>query len=710
MKKYLLLSLFTFCIGMSNVIGQVNGPEQDCPFALPVCQTIFTQNSSYSGSGLIKDLPNNQSCLTNEENNSVWYIFTVNQSGPLEMVITPLQPDDYDFAIYNITGKSCSAITNDTLLTTRCNYSAFTGATGLKAGFAQTSAGVSDSNFLAPMNVVAGETYVLIVDNFNAGGGGYILDFTTSLPNPANIVDVTPPFITEINGLNCDTTRTITVKFSENVRCNSIDTTGGQFTITGPSGVSVVRAASTVCAAGAFANELVITLNQPIILGGNYTINTNPGVGGLVLTDFCNNQIQNIPFQFVAPDIVFADFDYTIRASCAADTFNFADQSIGNPIAWSWNFGDGSPISTLENPVHVFPDTSQFLVNLIATSADCSDTIAKLIDVTISFKADFIISNTNPCLGDTVFFSDNSPGTATNYLWDFGDGNIAGTQNAFNVYSASGTYVVTLSISDVNTPGCLDTATGIVFVKPLPDAAFLPDTDPICSGLPVRFTDATLGVIDSRLWDFGNGNTSTDSVGVFIFPSGGTYTVFHSVSDLFCGTDDTTLTFTVLDRPQVSLGEDTAVCLSESVVLAGPTGADSYIWSTGETTQIITFSAIPNEVALTVTANGCTNSDVIFVDEQNEDCFYVKIPSAFSPNGDGANDFLKIFLLRIQSFDLRIFNRWGELVFETNNANLLWDGTYKDEPQDIGVFQYYIEGVSISSDRFFRSGTVTLIR
>ena len=711
MTRKLILLFIVFLASTYSTFSQISGPEQDCPFALPICQTIYQQTQTYINSGFIKDMPDNGNCLTNEENNSVWYIFTVNTSGSLEMTITPLQNDDYDFAIYNLTGKGCNSITQDTLATTRCSYSAFPGATGLRNGFTDSVAGVADPTFLSPMNVLAGETYVLVVDNFNSGGGGYILDFTTNMPNAASIVDATPPAIASVSNFTCDTTRTIVINMSENVRCNSIDTTGGQFFITGSSAVSVIKAEGVNCGGGAFTNQIIITVAEPIVIGGTYTLNTGPGVGGLIIADFCNNQLQNIPLPINANDIVFADFDYTIKASCAKDTFYYEDITLGSPTAWSWNFGDGSSLSTNENPIHVYPDTTQYTLTLIVSSANCSDTISRLIDISSSFKADFTIGNDNPCLGDTVFFTDSSPGTATTYLWNFSDGNISGAQNPFNIYTEAGDYVVTLTISDISVPGCVDTARGLVFVKPLPDANFVADTDPICSGLPVRFTDNTTGTVESRFWDFGNGNTSTDSIGVFVFPVGGSYNITHRVTDLFCGFDEVTLIFDVLDRPQFSLGEDTAICLSETVVLAGPANAQAYRWSTGETTQIITFIDVPNEVGLTVTAsNGCFNSDDVFIDEQNEDCFYVKIPSAFSPNGDGRNDFLKIFLQRIQSFELKIFNRWGELVFETNNANLLWDGSYKGLPQDIGVFQYYIEGISISSDRFFRSGTVTLIR
>jgi gliding motility-associated-like protein len=709
--KIALLLLTFYCLSIADVAAQVTGPEQDCPSAIPVCQTVYSQNNSYLGNGNIEDLAGTLTCLSNRENNSVWYIFTVTQSGLLEMNITPLQNDDYDFAIFNITGLTCSDIGTNVAGKPRCSYSAFIGTTGMRAGFTDTVAGVADPPFLAPLNVTIGETYVLVVDNFNNGGGGYILDFTSNgVPNPASIIDVTPPVMAGIDATTCTPTRFLVLEMSENILCSSIDTLGAQFSITGPGSVSVIGARGPGCAVGAFSNTIILELSAPIYTGGNYTLNLHAGTNGLRLSDYCGNLALDAGLPFTMPDIIAADFDYTIRASCAKDTFYFADSSAGTAVSWLWDFGDGSATSTAQSPVHVFPDTIVYSVTLTVNSADCSSTITKQVDVSRSFAAGFTIDPAFACIGDTIFFTDTSPLGASNHLWRFGDGNIAGTNDAFNVYQTSGTFRVVLSISDISTPGCSDSSVQFVTISPLPDATFTASPDPICSGLPVRFNDASEGSIISYFWDFGNGNTSVAQEGIFTFPAGGNYDVTHIVSEAVCGSDTVTQNFTVIQRPQVSLGNDTAVCLSETVVLAGPASAESYLWSTGETTRTITFTAVPSDVALTVTSNGCTNSDVVFVDEKKEDCYYVKIPSAFSPNGDGKNDFLKIFLLRIKSFDLKIFNRWGELVFETNNANVMWDGTYKDSPQDMGVFQYFIEGYSISNEKFFRTGNLTLIR
>lgn len=719
MKQYklLLVTLLLFCI--NNLFAQLK-PEQDCFNAIPVCAPIYNQATSYVGNGEIKDIPDSSCCLSNEENNSVWYIFTVTQSGILEMSLTPLAQDDYDFAIYNISNASCNSILDGTLLPVRCSYFAYNPmlappnnnpVSGLQIGDTATSSGPSDFRMLRPLNVQLGETYVIVVDNFNVNGGGYNLDFTSTAnnPNPASIIDQEPPTMESLDPFSCDTSRTLVLNYSENISCSSIDTTGGQFTFTGPTNIGVVKAEGVGCNSSSFTNQVILTIAQPILLGGNYSLNLQAGSGGQTISDYCGNQAINNTLPLVVPTVAFADFDYTIAASCLTDTFYFNDISVSSAITWNWNFGDGSPTSTLQNPVHVFPDTIPYTITLIISTGTCTDTVSKVIDVTRSFSADFSISNLNPCIGDTVFFNDTSPGSAANYLWQFGDGNISGIDSTFNTYATSGSKTITLNIAD-GTGACTDSVSKTLNVRPVPDANFTTNTDPLCSGLPVRFNGTFNATADSTIWNFGNGNMLYDTTVTFTFPTGGTYDVQHTVIDLFCGTDDTTITFEVLQRPEFSIGNDTSICLSEEITISGPSGVDEYRWSTGETTQSIVFVEVPDEVAVTVTTNGCSNSDVIFVDERKEDCYYVKIPSAFSPNNDDLNDVLKIFLLRIKSFDLKIYNRWGELMFETNNANVLWDGFYKGELQDMAVYQYYVDGVSISGDRFFRSGNVTLIR
>ena len=87
------------------------------------------------------------------------------------------------------------------------------------------------------------------------------------------------------------------------------------------------------------------------------------------------------------------------------------------------------------------------------------------------------------------------------------------------------------------------------------------------------------------------------------------------------------------------------------------------------------------------------------------------IPDAFSPNNDGQNDILTIIDYDIKSLSyFRVYNRWGQILFETNDISSGWDGNYKGEPQDIGTYIYLIVGYSNDGEKVIKKGDVTLIR
>ena len=95
-------------------------------------------------------------------------------------------------------------------------------------------------------------------------------------------------------------------------------------------------------------------------------------------------------------------------------------------------------------------------------------------------------------------------------------------------------------------------------------------------------------------------------------------------------------------------------------------------------------------------------------------CLTCFIPSGISPNDDGVNDNFEIVgLFKFPSHHLQIFNRWGELIFETSNVNESWDGRYKNQPGDIGVYVWVVNYTGLRRATLFSeslSGNVTLIR
>ncbi|HTB32607.1 MAG TPA: gliding motility-associated C-terminal domain-containing protein [Bacteroidia bacterium] len=134
----------------------------------------------------------------------------------------------------------------------------------------------------------------------------------------------------------------------------------------------------------------------------------------------------------------------------------------------------------------------------------------------------------------------------------------------------------------------------------------------------------------------------------------------------------------------------------------------TYSWSTGQTTQTITGLNIGN-YTVTVQDQGCLpnyNSESISLYGNDE----VFVPNAFSPNGDGVNDILFVKSECLTSIDFEVFDRWGNKVFETENLNIGWDGTYKGLPMNPGTFVYFLKANLFDGTSFEKKGTIALVR
>jgi len=133
-----------------------------------------------------------------------------------------------------------------------------------------------------------------------------------------------------------------------------------------------------------------------------------------------------------------ADFTFTVNGFKA----NFLDRSSGNPTSWSWNFGDGSPLDSTQNPVHTYASAGSYTVVLTATNASGSNSKSDVVTITAAPVANFSFSKS----GLVVTFSDTSTNTPTSWLWNFGDGSpLITQQNPVHTYAAAGTYNVTLT-------------------------------------------------------------------------------------------------------------------------------------------------------------------------------------------------------------------------------------------------------------------------
>ncbi|RYY59655.1 MAG: T9SS type B sorting domain-containing protein, partial [Chitinophagaceae bacterium] len=314
----------------------------------------------------------------------------------------------------------------------------------------------------------------------------------------------------------------------------------------------------------------------------------------------------------------------------------------------------------------------------------------------------------------------------TSYQWTFGDGGTASVPNPVHTYNSPGQYNVQLVVN--TQAGCTDTAIiGPVKVVATPRVAIVADSI-VCRNERVPYAGQFLATDTSVVqwsWIFPNGNTSNQqNPGVQQYDTTGTFDVMAAVVNSSGCRDTLHQQLTVHGLPTVTLPAQITKFVGVPSVLNAQytSGVTGYSWSPATT---LSCANCPQPVATpsfntlyTVTAtdsNGCRNtaSVQVLVLCQGARVF---VPNTFSPNGDGHNDRFFVEgngLARMKS--LRVFNRWGEVVFESrdfpvNNASYGWDGMYKGQKAAPDVYIYQLEVFCENSEVLKFEGNVALIR
>lgn len=305
-----IVLLMFFSIASS---AQITGPEQDCIGATPLCNPVYMQNISYQGAGEIEDLPDGTSCLENEENNSVWFTFEIADSGVLEFVINSRSAGgtgfiDYDFSLFDITGRTCADIA-DSALEVRCNYAFSDSLTGLRSGDTAFIAGSGGPSFLAPLAVIPGQKLALLVDNFSTTDDGFTLDFSAST---ASFATPASPSLTVTNFESVNDSA-IRVETSYSIFCSSIASDGSDFSITGPTAITITEATVLNCDTATLTSTIYLYYTGHLIDGGTYTLTPKTGTDGNGLLTLCV-EVEQTGTSFIARDtVIFTSVDLTVE-------------------------------------------------------------------------------------------------------------------------------------------------------------------------------------------------------------------------------------------------------------------------------------------------------------------------------------------------------------------------------------------------------------
>jgi gliding motility-associated-like protein len=305
MPKYkfmrLIFFVFVFLSFTVNAQPPCGGPGSTAQSSISVCGSgVFPQPNLPSCTGVVLPsvpvpVPSTCAAIITSDN-AVWYRFRIFQSGTLGFLISPnMASDDYDWQIMNITGRNPQDVYT-TNLAVSFNINPTTGATGcVPAGTLDYNCGgVGFTKFNRLLPVLAGQDYLLMVNNYSSSGAGYNLSFTGGT---AVVTNTVPPTITSVSTVGCNTNQ-LKVTLSEDVLCNSLTTTGSEFSI--PS--ATITSVTSLCTAGTNAvNTFIINLQNPLATGG-YNLNVGNGSDGNILLDVCNDPMGavSIPFTTTA--------------------------------------------------------------------------------------------------------------------------------------------------------------------------------------------------------------------------------------------------------------------------------------------------------------------------------------------------------------------------------------------------------------------------
>jgi gliding motility-associated-like protein len=429
--------------------------------------------------------------------------------------------------------------------------------------------------------------------------------------------------------------------------------------------------------------------------------------------------------------------DYTIK-SCGDKTIFFENKTTeaSNVKEVEWRFEiNGTTVSDKVNKwftAFTFPDTGLYngMLLINQSSGGCSDTafihVRIFPPINASFSYDY-----DTCIAGPVTFTDHSTGEAVlnQWKWNFGiPGSASSQQNPAYLYPVPGDHPVKLKVSDMNQ--CSDDTTQVIHWFPAPPIIIIQPSSFLGCVPADIFFDNLSTPIDNRyniVWYFGDGDTMHNVISpTHLYDVEGVYDVRVEItSPIGCYVDadfpnlirvepSPTAAFTCDPDSDLSNFNNTVHFIDQSI------GAEHWNWQLGTHTTSLEQSPTHTFldtgtvfIRLIVThPAGCKDSITKELDFRPEITWYM--PNAFSPNGDGTNDdfFGKGFLNGVINFKMSIWNRWGELVFETSNPNDKWNGEKRNSggmsPE--GVYVYVVSFTGPRGEAKTYKGFATLVR
>jgi gliding motility-associated-like protein len=637
--------------------------------AFPVCGTTAFSQSTVP---LCGNRPIPGPCASDivTDKNPFWYRFTCYTPGTLGFVINPNNnSDDYDWQLFDITNRNPNDVFTDASLFVACNWSGDGGNTGASSSGRSlvVCAGFGKPLYSSMPLLQQGRNYLLLISHFTNSQSGYSLEFTGGT---AGITDPNLPAMLYARS-NCAGNQ-LKLKLNKKLKCNSISADGSEFFIPGASAVAITTAGYD-CGSSFDTDSLTINLNQSLS-PGTYQLTMRNGSDGNTLKDNCD---RSIPVGAVVPLVILpfapTPMDSLSPVGCAPAVLRLVFK---RDIQCSSIAADGSDFFvTGSSPITVAS------ANGVCNTDGLSSIIEVKLGAPIYLQGNYQIHLKRGTDGNTIIDECNRE-TPPGAMLPFNTADTVSADFTYNIYYG-------------------------------------------CKYDTVTFFHDGAHQVNSWFWVFDRNGFSSLQQPRSIFSQFGYKRISLVTSNGVCS-DTVTKVINLDNVLKAGFVSPDIVCPQEMIQFIDTSIGHIALWEwrfgNGNNSSLkqpppqnYTAPYYSNEqkyrVWLTVTDSlGC--QDAVFSDITAVGNCYISVPSAFTPNGDGVNDYLfAMNAYKAVNLDFKIFNRWGQLLFQTTDFRKKWDGTFRGQIQQTDTYVWYLNYTHRETKkRFNLKGTTVLIR
>lgn len=677
MLKSLIALFFTVLIWQGSFAQPCSLPGMTPSSAIPVCGTTpFRQEQVDNCSGSPIAIRGCTIAATSDR--AFWYEFTCYQTGTLGFLISGLNAsDDYDWCLFDITGRNPNDVFTNNTLQVSLNLYGVIGSepgvpsnspTGCQAGASADIHCEGSASGNSPFNqmptIIQGREYLLMINNFSNSTAGYTLNFT------GGTASITDPVLPALRGAatSCDN-KQVRVKLNKKMKCLSLAPNGSDFAINDP-GNNILSATGIGCSGGFDMDSVIITMANPIP-PGTYSLSVKLGGDNNTLLDYCDRSVPvGNSVSFIVAALAPTPMDSLSKVGCAPNTLQLVFKK---PMQCSSIATNGSD----------FIVTGPAPVTVVSASGSCASGLSSTIAVQLSAPLQ---------LGGTYTIRLQTGTDGSTILDECGQQTPAGSAISFVVSDT------------VNANFSYNVLYG-------------------CQQNVVQYNHNGANGVNSWAWTFeGTATSSLQNPSI-------TYRDFKPKNTSLAVTNgvcrDTASAILVFDNllvaafegPEFACPNDPSIFLDKS---EGSISSWEWFFGNGRTSslknpppQSYPVPAVTrDEIVRLIIRNrfGCADTATQKIKVVNN-CF-IAVPSAFTPNSDGLNDYLyPLNAYKARDLSFSVYNRFGQRIFFTRNWTNKWDGRFKGQPAEPGTYVWVLHFINTDTNlKVEQKGTTILIR